>query len=134
MPSIETWTDLCKIAARKLFSLENHESYAKRLEFECREITKQAARDYWIRIYNEGKKYDHNKYGLVLPFLLGITPIDPIKEQWSYQLQEDGDEKMEVLELTLDNGNIIVIPSNSTILTERGNIKARSLGIGDKIC
>lgn len=73
------WTELQKRAIKKLLGLNKSKEYKNRLLFEFKEIDKQGARDYWINLVVENKQFDHNKNGLVLPWLLGITNIDPIE-------------------------------------------------------
>jgi len=53
--------------------------YCNRLDYEIAEIEKQGLNDYWVELIATNNKFEHNKNGLVLPFLLGITTIDPIK-------------------------------------------------------
>jgi len=80
MPNIETFKELrrCAIRTLKEKGFATKVEYIKRLDFELIEINKQGANRYWLRNYNEGKKWEHNKNGLIFPFLLGMTPIDPI--------------------------------------------------------
>lgn len=68
------------ITHAKKIANKHGERYIKRLDFEDEEITKQGANDYWLELANSDKKYDTNKNGLVLPFILGVTIVDPIKE------------------------------------------------------
>lgn len=44
--------------------------YLKRLEFELKEIEQQGANRYWTDTLNHNKKFNHNKNGLLLPWLL----------------------------------------------------------------
>ena len=80
------WTDLKEKARGAISGLD--EEYKKRLDTELHEIEKQGANDYWIDLCDEETKSE-NKNGLVLPWLLGITDIDPIKNKidhiWEYQ-------------------------------------------------
>jgi len=63
--------------------------YIKRLEFEIKEIEKQGSNEYWIDLLESGKKFDVNKNGLVIAYLMGICSVDPIaaniKHNISYQ-------------------------------------------------
>lgn len=70
------WTDVVSFATKSADKLGPE--YAIRLEFELKEIEKQAASDYFMQMIIDKKKYDTNKNGLVLPFLLKITSVDPI--------------------------------------------------------
>jgi DNA polymerase-3 subunit alpha len=70
------WSDIVSFAIKAAEKLGPE--YTKRLDFELKEIEKQAANDYYIQMIIDKKKYDTNKNGLVLPFLLKITNVDPI--------------------------------------------------------
>lgn len=71
--------DQIKLAAQKLISQKNlDEEYHNRLKFETTEIEKQGAENYWARLFNEGYKYNTNDNGLVLPWILKMTPVDPM--------------------------------------------------------
>lgn len=71
-----TWNEIITTARAECtkYSAE----YKTRLDFEIKEIEKQGANDYWVGIVTSDKKFDKNKNGLVLPFLLGVTSVDPI--------------------------------------------------------
>ncbi|MEM3000668.1 MAG: hypothetical protein QXP41_00550 [Candidatus Nitrosocaldus sp.] len=69
-----TWADIKATAYAMLDG--RPKEYEDRLKFEISEIEKQGAEDKWVDCAN--KKFDKNPNGLVLPFLIGITPIDPI--------------------------------------------------------
>lgn len=77
--SVETWKDLAILAVKSCAERKLPKEYKTRLAFEIKEINKQGANNYWVRLYNSGKKFSHNNNGLVLPLLLGITDVDPIK-------------------------------------------------------
>jgi DNA polymerase III alpha subunit len=66
-----------ELAKRKAIS----DPYMDRLLFEIKEIEKQGAGAYWADKFNEHFKYDTNKNGLVLPWLLKMTPVDPMSSQ-----------------------------------------------------
>lgn len=71
-----TWEEIKVEALNKCTAYPSE--YADRLKFEFTEIEKQGAGEDWIRTVASGKKYDKNSNGLVLPFLLGVTSVDPI--------------------------------------------------------
>ena len=91
------WDDLKNKSSEAVSSLAPE--YAERLEIELDQINKQGANDYWVDLYNDkfGEKdeenkedeKDENKNGLVFPWLLGITEINPIDSEidhaWEYQ-------------------------------------------------
>ena len=83
------WDDIVKYAKREADKLGPE--YTKRLEFEINEIEKQAASEYYIQLLNDKKKYDTNKNGLVLPFILKITNIDPIKNNVGHVITYEAD-------------------------------------------
>jgi DNA polymerase III alpha subunit len=76
---VESWKDLVVLAVKVCKELNLSKEYNSRLVFELKEIDKQGANNYWIRLYNSATKFEHNNNGLVLPFLLGITNVDPIQ-------------------------------------------------------
>jgi DNA polymerase-3 subunit alpha len=75
---VKTWKELAVIAIKSCASRKLGQEYKDRLKFELKEIDKQGANSYWTRLYNSGQKFEHNNNGLVLPFLLDITSIDPV--------------------------------------------------------
>lgn len=81
------WIELKALAEIKCKELSSE--YLDRLKVEIKEIEKQGTNQYWADNYNKSTKWDHNNPGLILPFILGMTPIDPIKNslkhQWQYQ-------------------------------------------------
>lgn len=112
--------------ARKV-AKEHGEEYRNKLEFENAEIIKQGANEYWIELANSNKKYDTNKNGLVLPFLLQITSVDPIKGEKKLFINGD-EQKIMGIEIILENGKTINTSLNSLIKTKnRGFIPAKDL-------
>lgn len=81
------WTEISDAARAAIASKSLGPEYSERLEFEIREITKQAANEYWVKLANSDKKYEVNKNNLVLPYLLGITPVDPLSSRKDVPLQ-----------------------------------------------
>jgi DNA polymerase III alpha subunit len=71
-----TWNDIVVAALEECTKYPAE--YKKRLDFEIKEIDKQGASDYWVDEIAASKKYDTNKNGLVLPFLMRMTSVDPI--------------------------------------------------------
>lgn len=86
MNQVETWSELIEIAVKQLKAMNLGKEYAQRLLFERNEIDKQGAGGYWTRAYNAQTKWEHNKPGLVLPFLLGLTTVDPIKADIKHKI------------------------------------------------
>jgi DNA polymerase III alpha subunit len=93
LSTVEVWGQLEEIACRNLkeLGLLSNREYIARLKTEIAEINKQAANRYWINLYNSGRKFDNNKNGLVLPFLLGLTPVDPIKAGIQHVIYQHAD-------------------------------------------
>src|SRR5688572_29552229 len=79
MTKVDNWDEVVKLAAKALLNKKFGSEYLERLKFELKEIEKQGAGGYWIRAFNEHKKFEQNKPGLILPFLLGLTDVDPIQ-------------------------------------------------------
>lgn len=72
------WKELVKIAVKACKGLDSE--YANRLKDEIKEIDKQGANDYWCELYKSGQKFNNNPNGLVFPWLVGITSVDPIEQ------------------------------------------------------
>lgn len=72
------WTDIKNLAQDVASALSPE--YRDRLALDIKEIEKQGAESYWENIVSSRKKFDTNKNGLVLPFLIKVTSVDPIKE------------------------------------------------------
>ena len=72
------WNELIDIAKSKVSDLSD--DYKKRLRIELREIEKQGANRYWLEHFKKGTKWESNKNGLILPWLLGMTEVDPIAD------------------------------------------------------
>jgi DNA polymerase-3 subunit alpha len=82
-----TWDELKKSAIIQCKKLGAQ--YLERIVFEIKEIEKQGLNQVWLDYISEGKHWDINPNGLVLPWLLKLTPIDPvstgIKHNVTYQ-------------------------------------------------
>jgi hypothetical protein len=125
-----------EIKAKTLAAVESANlpiQYRERLEFEFKEIEKQATQEYWEEATKNLKKYDHNKNGLVLPWILNMTPIDPIEgEQVVYA--GDGHLEIDGIEIELDNGVKIPVSARTMVRTSRGLVAAGDLAAGDEVC
>jgi len=84
-----SWEDVKKEALQELKKRNLPEEYHDRLDDELYEIEKQGVIMRWVDYYVNKKRWDDNKNGLVLPWLLGMTPVDPLSEsiehKWVYQ-------------------------------------------------
>tara|TARA_R100001244_G_scaffold25113_2_gene25426 strand:- start:81691 stop:85476 length:3786 start_codon:yes stop_codon:yes gene_type:complete len=78
MVHVKDWGTLKKLTAKLLAVKKLREPYISKLKFELKEIDKQGANRYWLDLFNSREKFNHNKNGLVLPYILGLTKIDPI--------------------------------------------------------
>lgn len=65
--------------------------YARRLVFEFEEIEKQATQNYWVTAVSEGRKFTHNDHGLVLPWILGLTDINPVRGEIQHVVEYKAD-------------------------------------------
>lgn len=128
---VDDWDSLINEAYK--IAEKYSDEYKSRLELENAEITKQGANDYWIDIVNSGKKFETNKNGLVLPFLLGVTNVDPIVGTKKIYINGE-EEKIEGLEILLDNGIKINTSTNTLLKTlNRGYVKANDLTLDDEL-
>ena len=73
---IASWSDIKDYTLS--LAHKRPQEYQDRLIFEFSEIEKQGAGDYWLGLVTAKKTFQTNPNGLVIPFLLDITPIDPI--------------------------------------------------------
>ena len=76
LATVNSWAEMKEAALAECSRYDK--IYQDRLRFEVSEIEKQGAGDYWLNIKLSGQVFDTNKNGLVLPFLLGITKVDPV--------------------------------------------------------
>ena len=83
------WEELTAAATKQASS--HGDEYISRLEQEFAEINKQGANDYWLDLVDSNQKFEHNKNGLVLPFVLKITSVDPIKDSIEHIWQTQPD-------------------------------------------
>jgi DNA polymerase-3 subunit alpha len=83
------WNEIKQFATEQITARSLDEAYAKRLLVELKEIEKQGANSFWVRQINEKITYETNKNGLVLPYIMGLTPVDPLQAQHKFELQSD---------------------------------------------
>lgn len=107
--------------------------YAKRLALEIKEVEKQGANAYWIEKVNDGYKYSTNKNGLVLPWLFGMTNVDPIGNNIELKVGSDDGIEEDAIVLILANGCEVVVSPHTMVLTERGYIIAHDLRYDDTL-
>jgi len=75
-----TWQNIKETAVKALAKKYKSKEYIDRLKFEIKQIELQGAGDYWVDVYEKNQRSVENKNGLVLPLLLGLTNVDPIKD------------------------------------------------------
>lgn len=71
------WIEIKQVANDRIKSYA--EVYLNRLIKEIAEIEKQGANAFWEDATEVNKKWNKNVNGLVLPYILGMTDVDPIK-------------------------------------------------------
>jgi len=83
------WDEVKQKATGLLEEKKLNKEYYERLKVELYEIEKQGANSNWCDQINAGTTWDANPKGLVLPWLLDLTQVDPIvnkiKHNWIYQ-------------------------------------------------
>lgn len=83
------WNEICQKARDCVTEKQLSSEYSERLEYEIKEITKQGANALWEDYVNNNKRWDTNPSGLVIAWMLGLTPVDPvtsgIKHKVEYQ-------------------------------------------------
>jgi hypothetical protein len=126
---MKKWEDIKKEAIQKCIKLSKE--YRSRLLAELKEIEKQGLNNYWIDNYNNQVRWDSNKNGLVLPFLLGMTSIDPVVSNFTYELA-DGGIMDNVVDIVV-SGTTYSVPSECLVMTKRGLIRAGLLEVGDEL-
>lgn len=85
MPSEATWTEIKQKAINNLS--QYGKEYCDRLYVEIKEFEKQGLCNQFVNKFNDGFKYNTNKSGLVLPWSVGMTDVDPLtsKHEWIRQ-------------------------------------------------
>ena len=83
-----TWRDIKKIAVLKLAKdHKDNREYYERLKYEIEQITLQGASDYWTDLYDSNRRAAENPNGLILPYLIGLTDIDPIEKGIEHNIE-----------------------------------------------
>lgn len=120
-----TWDELkIRILSR---CVKLGKEYKDRVVFELKEIEKQGANQYWIEAVENNKTWEINPSGLVTPWLLGMTPVDPVKGMSRIMIESLDGVEDEVIIIKLENGYEICVSPNTQILTNIGYIKASEL-------
>lgn len=78
MTTIKSWKQFKKLINLLVEKKSLNEEYLSRIKYEIAEIEKQSASEIWIRRFNNKFKYETNENGLVIPWLLGMTNVDPL--------------------------------------------------------
>ena len=120
------WTELKKKATQVWRERQLSSEYLKRLKVEFDQIEIQGAAEYWLELYENKTKFDHNSNGLVLPFLLGICDVDPITYRSVPMMADDG-KLEEALFFQFVDGQEALLPSRTRIKVGDRIIKADQL-------
>jgi intein/homing endonuclease len=120
-----TWDELKIKILSKCVKLTKE--YKDRVIFELKEIEKQGANQYWVDAVNNNKTWEANPSGLVIPWLLGMTPIDPIKGIPKIMIESLNGIETEAIVVKLENGQEICVSPNTQILTNIGYVMASEL-------
>lgn len=67
------------------------DEYRKRLKLELKEIDKQGANNYWLEALENDQTWADNKNGLVLPWLLEMTEVDPVASDIKHRIDYQQD-------------------------------------------
>ncbi len=86
LKTLDSWETLEKLIRGLAKKKQLGPDYLKRIDFEIKEINKQGANDYWLDAFNDRKKWEDNKNGLVIPWILGLTLVDPIRERIDHRV------------------------------------------------
>ena len=94
MPAVATkrdvsWNKLKKMALSLAEKKGLSDDYLDRLKTEIKEVEKQGAQNRWIGLFNDNYKYKTNENGLVFPWLLKMTSIDPLGSEHEVIQQTD---------------------------------------------
>ena len=106
--------------------------HEKRVKFEFKEVEKQGAEAYWENVVASKKKFDTNKNGLLFPFLLNITTMDPMVGE-NKIMASPGDISIPGVEIVLEDGSLVSVSEDTQVLTSRGYVPAKELVETDEI-
>jgi intein/homing endonuclease len=121
------WPELKQMALDALERQKLSPVYQERLEKEIYEIEKQGANALWVDYYERQEKWDKNVNGLILPWLLGLVSIDPIKGISKIMIESPNGVDDETIVIKLENNQEICVSPNTQILTNVGYVKASEL-------
>jgi len=131
-----TWPELKKIAVQAIVKQFKDCSgdYVKRLKYEFEQIALQGAEDYWIDLYEQQQHTATNPNGLVLPFLLRLTNVNPIKGNKKIIIADPkGETEDDILIIELENGKEIKASPDTHIMADGVFKKLSDLKQGDNI-
>jgi hypothetical protein len=120
------------------------DEYSKRLHTEMYEIEKQGANNVMAGKFNAGYDpetdtfnpemvYHTNKSGLVFPWLLGMTDVDPIGINQELKILDESGYLEDAIVIKLGNGDEVVVSPHTEVLTAKGFKQARFLTEDDII-
>jgi len=126
------WSEIKQHARRLIEKKQLHESYLKRLDDEIYEIEKQGLNDYWVEHITKRTQWQDNPFGLILPWIFNLTPVNPISTGEVYKIDDDGVEADIVVIETID-GAKYEVPADASIMTNRGVVLGRNLTTSDEL-
>ena len=102
MDSKSELTKLCFSFLENKVAVNLQPVYKKRLKEELIHVDVQNEYDYFLNLYNSGKKYDKNEHNLLIPWLLDVCEDFDIKEESAYVMGELPDVDIDFLPIVRD--------------------------------
>lgn len=124
------WDELRQLAKDRLIERQLPEEYRRRLDKELYEIDKQGANEQWLENYQNKIIWGTNPNGLVFPWLLGMTPVDPIIGINKLMIESEDGKEADAIIMQLSNENEICVSEHTMVKTDKGYIKASELSTG----
>jgi hypothetical protein len=122
------WTQIKELAYKRFSDKLLSDKYKHKLDIEILEIERQGTNSYWEDCVNNNEQWDTNPNGLVLPFVLGMTPIDPIKGgTHKIMIEGNSTDKSKSVIIELEDGRCICVSPYTMILTSDGYIAASEI-------
>ena len=123
-----TWDELKKKSVKTLLDRKLSDEYKVRLLKEIKEIEKQGLNQYWVEQYESQKRWDVNPNGLVFPWLLDMTVVDPIIGVSKIMIEDESGKDMNAVVIILDDGSEVCVSEYTLVETSDGFVRACDLG------
>jgi len=123
------WPEIKQHAHRLLEKKQLSGLYLERLDEEIYEIEKQGLNDYWVEHITKKTQWPDNPSGLVLPWLMGLTSVDPIIGVPRIMIEAPDGSEIEAIVVQLDDDREICVSPETLVLTNVGYVKASNLKI-----